>query len=279
MRRGARKKSSPEKLKIHPHPAPKDITRSASSTDSSTSLLEPSVFRGLLIIFYVVAAFLFWKKPVPGFAVLGVAVVAAMMSVDQGMGRVRKAFGLLLVGIFAALEVRAISIDRNEQNKKFAQTLDTITGGDSYAFLSLKPLNQTPNTGNLILPFLIQRGPNPLYDLKIQLGPALVDNRGFIISSHYPSRDVAVGERTQLDQYPIRSAAQKMMMFTIYFDALNGHWAEQVGLRVVHGKWSEAIQVRKSLEDETTSRILYDYADPDYPKIGDQPDWSSNNSY
>ena len=240
---------------------------------------EGRTFTILVGVFSVGAFFLYWKYPVPGLAVLGVAIVAAVMTIDLRMGPVRKFFWLLLLGTFAALEARAISKDRTEQNRNFAQTLDTITGGNSYAFLNLRPLSESPTADNLILPYLIQRGPNPLHGLKITIGPLIVDNHGFLVNDNLPPRDVAVDERTQLMQFPLRFPAKKMMMFTVYYDALNGHWSQQVGLRVVKGKWCEAIQVRRYSSQGTTLKILYEYEDPDFPKINGQPDWSSPNSY
>ncbi len=280
MRRGARKKSSPENRKYIPTPK-----RWETEVDSENSHVrtaprwEGYAYTVLLGVFCVVAVLLFWKNPMPGLSVLGVAVVAAVMSLDQGMGRFRKASWLVLLGVFAMLEVRAISKDRTEQGQNFLRTLSTITGGDSYAFFSLKPLSESPTADNLIYPFLMQRGDNPLRDLKIKIVRQLIDNQGYSDILSLPPRDVAVGEKTQLMQYPLKLPAKKMMLFMIYYDALNGHWSEQVGLRVVGAKWREAIRVQRSTASDTTLQILYQYTDPDFPKINGQPDWYSPNSY
>jgi hypothetical protein len=193
------------------------------------------------------------------------------MSVNEGMGRWKKGAWLLLLVFLAQIELRAIKKDRGEQDDKFVQTLGTITGGDSYAVVSLRPLG----VGGPTYPFLFQSGVNPLHGVKIKVVRLFVDQQGSMQTVLLdPPREIAVGERNQLTEY-LFPTPKRSIDYVIYCDALNGHWAEKDCLRLVDGKWYEAIQVSRS-NDYTGaggSKLLLTQIDPGYPTINGKPDW------
>lgn len=60
------------------------------------------------------------RLPPPGYAVAGIAVIAAVMSVHTGMRPWQKGVWFLLIGAFLATELRAISKDRIDSAAQFA---------------------------------------------------------------------------------------------------------------------------------------------------------------
>ena len=139
--------------------------------------------------------------------------------------------------IFRPVEFRAIAKDRNDQADHFAQTLNTITGGQSYAFVTLEPLG-----GDVGYPFIVEVGDSPLHSVAIQLVRLQVDNQvPTPMTYNLPRMDLAVKQRSCLTQTRIDLTGSKSIVFMIYFDGLNGHWAERTRLQKMNGKWREAI--------------------------------------
>lgn len=256
-------------------PASPGPGRPAIASDKSLrpvpSASETYFFLVIQLGFAALVAYWFLHPPTAGYAVTVLALAAGAMSINEGIGRWRKGGWLLLLVLLAQLELRAISKDRTEQERQFVQTIGTITGGDSYARLSLKPISQD----GLTYPWLGQFGVNPLRDVKIKLIEVSADGKPVLKKLLLPSRDVAVGERTQLLEYPILSPAAQRIEYVIYFDALNGHWTEQDSLRQVDGKWFEAAKVTRA-EDSSGSnwKTLVVDVDPGYPLVNGKPDWS-----
>ena len=226
------------------------------------------VFLAGLVIYWFVCL------PSPGYAVTVLAFGAAAMSLNGEIGRLKKGVWLLILVFLTGIELRAISKDRQNQDKQFLETISTITGGDSFAFMSLRPIN-----AGLIYPFLVQSGVNPLHDVKIKIVTLFVDQQGLDQTLGLPPRDIAVGERNQLLEYPIHTTAQQRIDYMIYYDALNGHWFQQESLRLVDGKWLEATRVGRPDDPggrTEGSKTLFQESDPGFPVVNGKLDWPFN---
>ncbi len=218
-----------------------------------------------LVIYWLV------YPPTPGYAVTVLALGAAAMSLNGEIGRWKKGGWLLILVLITQIELRAISKDRQKQETEFLQTISTITGGDSYALMSLRPLS-----AGLTYPFLVQSGVNPLHDVKIKIVTLFVDQQGIFRTLELRPRDIAVGERNQLLEYPIQTTGQRID-YVIYYDALNGHWTQQDSLRLVDGKWFEATKVSRPDDPGGRTRgatTLFEQIDPGFPVVNGKPDWN-----
>jgi hypothetical protein len=273
MQKGAKHLRKSEKKGVPTQPLKSNPVPSITALTPIASVLEQRLFVALQGLFTGIVIVLYYAKPVPGRAVLVLGFAAAAMSVDEGMNRWKKGYWLLLLGLFAALELKAISRDRTEQNNNFSQTLSTITGGDSYAFISLVPQGLPGSTQNMIIPFLVQRGNSPLHGMKIQILLGSIDGIGYGHPINLPARDVAVGERTQLIEYPMPYSPHKSLDFMVYYDALNGHWSQKISVRAVEGRWLQATQVMRWSPNATQGETLYMDVSPEFPMKNGEPDW------
>ena len=86
------------------------------------------------VLFLSSALYLYFRVPAPGWAVAGIAVVAAAMSLQNGMFGWQKALWMLIIGVLLVVELKAITedrlaaqlqakTDRQEQDTHFARVL------------------------------------------------------------------------------------------------------------------------------------------------------------
>jgi hypothetical protein len=79
-----------------------------------------------------------------------------------------------------------------------------------------------------------------------------------------------------LNEYQLPTPKQSID-YMVYFDALNGHWTEKDSLRLLDGKWYEAIQVVRDDPSGVRGRwkLLLTQIEPGYPIINGKPDWKA----
>jgi hypothetical protein len=78
---------------------------------------------GFVIVFSCVAVYWYFKLPYSGFGVLGIALVAAVMQA-RSPGHTERGFLIVLIGVFAIIEARAIQHDHfvyNQQEQQATQ--------------------------------------------------------------------------------------------------------------------------------------------------------------
>jgi hypothetical protein len=146
-------------------------------------------------------------------------------------------------------EVQKIS----EQIKELAKQIETderlITGGDSFCYIPGLPI---PGYGTMIF----KSGKDPLYtvEMKVVERPKSFDDAIIVQLGDFPI-DNGVKEIRAL---PMRAEGDRAA-FDIYFDARNGFWTETLLLRLINGKWRQAVRVFKGEKE------LYKSIDKDFP--------------
>lgn len=87
----------------------------------------------LLLAVGVLCVVVGWWLPIPaGYAITGIAVIAAIMALRPKIGGWERSFWFVIVVFFAAMEIRAINRDRKDQTDKFISTsqgLETAISG------------------------------------------------------------------------------------------------------------------------------------------------------
>jgi hypothetical protein len=246
--------------------------RNQNIESSSDTHLKLTLSSFTQIVLALLGIYWLFRSPPPGYSVTILALGAAAMSINEKIGPRKKAVWLLLLALFAQIELRAITKDRKDQDNHFLTTISTITGGDSFAFMSLRPLGIESQTH----PFLVQRGINPLHDVKVQIVRISINGKPAPLTILLAPRDIAVGERNSLLEDPVEITGQHLE-YMIYYDALNGHWAQQESLRFMNGKWLEALRViRPNDPSGATARstVLFEVVDPGFPTVNGQYTWT-----
>lgn len=161
-----------------------------------------------------------------------------------------------------------------------------INGGDSFAFAAFgSPLGPTGDRAHL---YFRQHGDYPLHGVHASLID--VDKYNAWSQKRTPKQNRFPGQHDYgpFDLPQNGTDAEEIFdldksgreTFQINFVALNGFWIEGLNLRRVNGKWAEAFRI--SWEDGSpdgkgvnfTLRPVYEYADPDYPRINGKTDWN-----
>src|ERR1700761_8098569 len=89
---------------------------------------QHSIFLMFQVLFLSSALYIYFRVPAHGWAVAGIAVVAAPMSLPNGMFCSQKALCMVIIGVLMGVELKAITEDRLEaqlQAKTDRQDQDT----------------------------------------------------------------------------------------------------------------------------------------------------------
>jgi hypothetical protein len=163
--------------------------------------------------------------------------------------------GALLVaigGFWASWRQSNFNIEIRKKNEEIAllqkQSADAITGGDSFAELAFRVLDRSGNMPNahtmpdalLLVPTIIHRGKNPLYDVAariVEVPTAKADNsfNSYPIGNMTPGLAVATAYQIPHDG--------KNLNFNIFFVARNGTWIQFLRMPWVGDGWGRASKI------------------------------------
>jgi hypothetical protein len=242
-------------------------------------------------IAFIVPALYWWKIiPPPGYAVAALAVAAAVMAVrGQRFTKIEELTWILLAFVFFGIELRAITYDREnaiqseearrtvennhfqsiadrlsqslrESQTEFAETLGTVTGGDSFCYFVLA------NDG--MIPTIVHVGNYPLYDVEARF----VDNSiPFVPTPDLMQRSMLkIGDLTT--QTAIFLSGAKIPIgangynLNIFFGARNGFWTENFKAQRMGGKWVAAIRVLKPRLKHKKDLVIFEKLDKEFPR-------------
>lgn len=165
---------------------------------------------------------------------------------------------------------------KNEEIAKLTkETLDSVTGGDSFAYLGITGLSDEDGSGRL---FLIHQGEHPLFDVGIRI----VDLEKFdAYEGHPPSFEIlqetdtyrsvsAVAAGYSADLGPFQIGTGDTRRFNVFFVARNGGFTQLIRYRRVEGQWRWATKVMR----DSTHEVLLEKVEPKYPRnaVG-EVDW------
>jgi hypothetical protein len=216
-----------------------------------------------------------WHPPVGLFiAILGVVGVVVPW-LREHIGKREKAFWTFTFCLLLFLEIRSLHLYsqdeaavRDAQFKAFQETINTITGDNSFAYLMIS----YPTSAGATL-VAVHKGRYPLYSV----GARFVDLQKFYAMNNglSPTRlNIAAGA-TDInigDLFHDSASVQGNVVFddageqkfNIFFSARNGRWTELLRVRRKDNTWYQAIRVLRRV-DETHESIIFEQADTDYP--------------
>jgi len=252
---------------------------------------------------FAVFIWLNWHLPPSGYAVVGMAVVAGIMAIRPEMGGWERSLWFVVLVCFAIIEIRAINQDRKKQNDEFSviagglttaigglqttiqegrthfdtttselkSAIDTVTGGESFAFIEFGLPAQAISVKKI--------GAPPLYDINITLMSGVpipgfpqnemrrYESRKYDLGNLQTGTDNSIGDY-KLDvvqlgpQFAYFALMKDRAHIELGFKARNGRWYETIWLRnqidprfpsIDH--WTRALEVYKLVANR--KRILY----------------------
>lgn len=157
------------------------------------------------------------------------------------------AIGSILVvigGFWASLEQSAYKEKLSSKNEEIIglnnQINYSITGGDSYSYLSINKSDK----GNKLSTVIVHSGDYPLYDLTLRI----VDLDKFGKISGYWGEVLNIGNlpagMARTLEYKIDFSNRKLARLNIFISARNGHKTQLLRVKSLNGKWFFATQVK-----------------------------------
>ena len=152
-----------------------------------------------------------------------------------------------------------------------------MTGGDSYCYVdAVFNLEMTEAYF-----FLNAKGKFPLHDIEVQMvdsdlmaklfpnskwTPLTADSESKMnqVITRYPTVPfLASSAGRALDQISLTGLVDRHLVFHFY--AMNGVWSQKLELRLVNGKWIEALAVVREAKVGKSGQLLYKYIEPGFP--------------
>jgi hypothetical protein len=275
------------------------------------------------------AVFWEFQVPPQGYSLIAMGVAAGLMALRSEMGGREKWLWTIMLFAFAYVEVRAIKADRAKQDTfqskleqsfqdigqgikdsnaqsdrdfnaemsglhfalgRIGDSIKTQTGGDSFCYIDISPVNPEKNAVNHAAQMAITRvGKYPLHGISMTLDDgvryskvtksafpeghiptsaeimAMWDRARQASTMRQPISDFATPDRS-VGVYYLSGEDQES--FQIVFSAFNGEWLERLELRRLGpDRWVKAMWV------ESPMNPYYVKIDPDYPrKENGEPD-------
>ena len=167
----------------------------------------------------------------------------------------------------------AITLERSNRQigleqsagRQLVTDINTLTGGDSYCFLTY-----VPGQGFL---FFEHMGEYPLYGVDARI--VTLDEDGKIIEGqNFMGTTISVGDMISHhgNMVPIPGnliANQDFFDANIFFTARNGDWTEQMRVKKIGGKYVRAVYVKGRFTSLKKERPLCETIDPGFPKNND----------
>jgi hypothetical protein len=218
-----------------------------------------------------------WQwHPLVGFfiAILGLLGVLVPF-LREHIGKREKALWTAVFCLLLLLEFRSMYLYnqdetavRDAQFKAFKETIDTITGGDSFAYLEIS--NPNDAGGTLVA---VHKRLYPLYGV----GARFVDLKKYVAMNTGvpPTRlnieagvtNINIGDLIHDTARAVGNVpfdGTDNQQFNIFFSARNGLWTESLRVQRKNSNWYQAIRVLRRV-DETHEPIIFEQIDPDYP--------------
>lgn len=174
------------------------------------------------------------------------------------------------------------STDRLITNSTALETLakksiDDITGGSTFCYVMVG------FAGDKFELVAIARGSSPLHDVIVEMTDSdVVNNR---IATRIPLTWDAIQEFTQhFPVIPFLASSSGYRLGTIpagagnkrdlgfNFFCMNGTWHETLKLRLINGRWVQAMKVTEDLR-ANRKKTLYVAVPEDYPRVNGRVDW------
>jgi len=162
------------------------------------------------------------------------------------------------------------------------ENVKTVVGGNSFCYFNLG--FPTPPNGESV-GFIWTKGEYPLHDVWMRLVdvPKFKESMAkakpplsFIQALTMGSSIVTLGNLPVGGERPIweiKFDDKTDKFYLVEFGAMNGHWREIYHLKLIDGRWREAIKVSDVLPHGIFGKLRFLKVDPQYPKVNGQVDW------
>jgi hypothetical protein len=170
--------------------------------------------------------------------------LATMNGINQSIGESQSHF-IKTIDVANALLEKSDDLQRRSM-----ENLNATTGGDSFAYVLFTPWG--------VPPYLKAQGKYPLHDLRIQF--LFMDiQKGFVSPMmEYKQGALGVGQLIQLFAIHFNLPDNDHWKVFTYFDALNGHWAQETELQKNRvNDWSQSFKVRRD-DGHGKFEVIYD---------------------
>jgi len=150
------------------------------------------------------------------------------------------------------------------------QNLNTMIGGDSFAYVMFSPIAATG-----AIPMVAHHGKYPLYDISVRVTDVALAKKifaeGKLTVDKIRSMDVLSFNISNLP--PMTAASQSTPLlfssdgrqdFNVFFLARNGSWVQEIRMRQAQGKWSYAFRVFRT--DGKKRIILHESIPEGFPR-------------
>ena len=174
-------------------------------------------------------------------------------------------------------QLRAKAEEISALNKTIAAT---VTGGDSFCYLTLEATGRAAGTPLLMA---VLQGAYPLYDASARITALELFDELVVRPGIYTIEQISKTEKiiplgnlnpkhaVLLGQWTLPVGAQSKR-YNIFVTARNGSTTEFLRLRRINGAWKMAVKVTR--DAATGPATLYEYVDEGYPRDAQgQVDW------
>lgn len=208
--------------------------------------------------------------------ILGTAFFGILGSISdfKSKGGSITTIGKISIGGIILLSVMSffleLSSDKESLNR-YEETIDQITGGDSYCFLRLSIQD------DVALPVLFVEGKHPMHDVSIRIIDATNYPESSLIKNDIQDgtfesyrRDIdflkpGLAHGLQKD-FKINLSNSDKYYYNIEFFARNKNLVQNMKLAKNDGKWFVATR----LYDKSEKKVIFEKVDKSYPKLNDE---------
>lgn len=192
-------------------------------------------------------------------------------------GAALSAIGALLGAGQAARSERALRLKSEELAQLSLNTLNTITGGESFVYLTTVGGVVGPQNSTYLL--AVHEGDYPVYEVVAKIADLdefeLAAPRTFQALDDFYT-EIEIGSLipktgTRLDRFEMGPGDHKR--YNIFFSGRNGLWTELLRLKKVDGQWRAAIRIERDVfppsdspDQRLSSEVIFEKVDPKFPR-------------
>ena len=173
------------------------------------------------------------------------------------------------IGAFRASQQQTSSalnlLNKSEEIARLNQELaNSMSGGDSYCYLGISPINPKTNTGWF---YVIPQGEYNLYDVHARI--ADVEKLHQLAEDRLPldqaDTNISIGNLIPsfAQKFPFTLGNGNTRSFNVLFTARNGFFKQLLWFEKVHGEWLYATKVTRG------SEVLYEHVDKEFPRTAE----------
>lgn len=200
----------------------------------------------LIAASFTFVAYLLWRLPPSGYAVVAMAVVAGIMAIRSDMGGWERSLWFVVLICFAAIEIRAISNDRQHSAEDFKGIAAGLTTAINQGKSAIQGLQTTTQQGQATIAGLqttIQEG-REHFDQTIERSNRILTGVEDVIKTQTGGDDFCYAQMNPSDTDPTKPPSGSFMIDLIL---VGRYLLHGVNVRIVDIQKFNAILANKAL--------------------------------